>query len=65
MLSNFVIPGQTITSESGYLRGHGSYVLADSTAGSQSLISSVAGQIERVNKLISVRAPKARLVTLF
>lgn len=65
MISNFVVPGQTITSESGYLRGHGSYVLADATAGSQSLVSSVAGHIERVNKLISVKAPKSRLVPLF
>ena len=59
MASIFVVPGQAITSEQGYLRGHGSY-LADTPEG-QTLVSSVAGQIDRVNKLISVRPIKSRL----
>jgi hypothetical protein len=40
-----VTPGQTITSEPGFLRGHGTYVL------NGSLIASVAGVVQRVNKV--------------
>ena len=50
-----VTPGEVITSETGYLRGHGTYVAEDGT-----LVASVAGVVERVNKLISVRPVKAR-----
>lgn len=38
-----------------FYRGHGTYIDSEST-----VISSVAGVVERVNKLISVRALKAR-----
>jgi exosome complex component RRP4 len=40
-----VTPGQTITSEPGFLRGHGTYVL------NGNLIASVAGVVQRVNKV--------------
>ncbi|KAH8553288.1 hypothetical protein BGW37DRAFT_485163 [Umbelopsis sp. PMI_123] len=50
-----VMPGETITSDLQFMRGHGTYLDAEST-----VISSVAGVVERVNKLISVRALKAR-----
>lgn len=61
MLSNFVVPGQTITSEQGYLRGHGTY-LSETSTGGPCLIAAVAGQIERVNKLISVKPGKSRYI---
>jgi len=64
-----VVPGVPITNEPGYLRGHGSYVVAASGEGEDSgetgghlLVASVAGHIERINKLISVRPYKSRYV---
>jgi exosome complex component RRP4 len=57
-LSSLVLPGQPITGEPGYLRGHGSYF--DVTEEGSMLIASVAGQIERIDKLISVKPPKSR-----
>ena len=66
-MTDFVVPGQPITSEVGYLRGHGAYIRSkagneteESAPGSGVLIASVAGRIERVNKLISVKALKSR-----
>jgi len=49
-----VMPGQVITTETGYLRGHGTYEKDNK------LYASVSGVIERVNKLISVKPLKAR-----
>ena len=61
--SGIVVPGQIITGESGFLRGHGSY-LSSATDDSEGpvLVASVAGYIERINKLISVRPHKSRYV---
>lgn len=56
--STFVVPGQFITSEKTYLRGHGSFI-QDSSEGYQ-LLSCVAGQIERIDKLIAVKPVKSR-----
>lgn len=58
--STLVVPGQVITSEVGYLRGHGSYIQEQGSG--PALTSSVAGQIERVNKLISVIPVKSRYI---
>ena len=53
---SIVTPGEVITSDSSqFLRGHGTYI--DDRG---RLVASVAGTVERVNKLISVRPPKAR-----
>ena len=60
MSSSFVVPGEIITGEPGYLRGHGSYIVSSSDNSDTQLVSSVAGEIERVNKLISVRPVKQR-----
>ncbi|KAL0589897.1 hypothetical protein ABG067_002122 [Albugo candida] len=50
-----VLPGQVIDSASGaFLRGHGAYF------GNQELIASVAGVVDRVNQLISVRPIASR-----
>lgn len=49
-----LVPGEVITEDSGFMRGHGTYI-QDNT-----LISSVAGFVEPINRLISVRALKTR-----
>ncbi|XP_074780019.1 exosome complex component RRP4 isoform X2 [Athene noctua] len=51
---HLVAPGDTITTDTGYMRGHGTYVEEEK------LIASVAGAVERVNKLVCVRALKTR-----
>uniref|UniRef100_A0A8C5PZE2 Exosome complex component RRP4 n=1 Tax=Leptobrachium leishanense TaxID=445787 RepID=A0A8C5PZE2_9ANUR len=51
---HLVCPGDTITTDTGFMRGHGTY-LED-----EKLLASVAGVVERVNKLICVRALKTR-----
>ncbi|KAI0684803.1 hypothetical protein BC835DRAFT_1292097 [Cytidiella melzeri] len=47
-------PGETVTSSQAFMRGHGTYVENDQ------VISSVAGTVERVNKLITVRPARTR-----
>ena len=49
-----VTPGHIITSDVQFMRGHGTYTQSDS------LVSSLAGRINRVNKLISVTPFKSR-----
>ncbi|XP_064458108.1 exosome complex component RRP4-like [Ornithodoros turicata] len=49
-----VTPGDTITTDAGFMRGHGTYVENDQ------LLSSIAGVVEKVNKLITVRPLKTR-----
>merc|ERR1719291_718336 len=50
-----VTPGDVITRDSGFMRGHGTYMGADDV-----LYASVAGVVDRVNKLISVTPLKTR-----
>ncbi|KAJ3197494.1 exosome non-catalytic core subunit rrp4 [Irineochytrium annulatum] len=50
----FFTPGETITSDPAFMRGHGTY------SQDEQLIASVAGVVERVNKLISVKPMKSR-----
>ncbi|KAK7054834.1 Exosome complex component rrp4 [Paramarasmius palmivorus] len=47
-------PGEPLTSAQAYMRGHGTYVDNDQ------VIASVAGIVERVNKLITVRPVRTR-----
>ncbi|KAG6808012.1 hypothetical protein H0H92_005693 [Tricholoma furcatifolium] len=47
-------PGESLTSSQAYMRGHGTYV------DNEEVIASVAGTIERVNKLVTVRATRTR-----
>eukprot|EP01132_Coremiostelium_polycephalum_P003628 gene3628-4519_t len=49
-----MIPGQTISREGEYLKGHGTF------HHEQNLIASVCGRLEKIDKLLSVRAFKAR-----
>eukprot|EP00056_Hartaetosiga_gracilis_P015335 m.241605 g.241605 ORF g.241605 m.241605 type:complete len:290 (-) comp23821_c0_seq1:55-924(-) len=51
-----VTPGDVITEEEGFMRGHGTY-FSDGK-----LLASVAGVVERVNKVISVRPVRTRYV---
>ncbi|TFY72443.1 hypothetical protein EVG20_g552 [Dentipellis fragilis] len=52
--SKLTCPGESITSSHAFMRGHGTYVE------NEEVISSVAGLIERVNKLVTVRALRTR-----
>ncbi|KAF7360498.1 Exosome complex component rrp4 [Mycena venus] len=52
--SKITWPGETITSSQLYMRGHGTYVE------NEEVVASVAGTIERVNKLITVRAIRTK-----
>ncbi|XP_057289405.1 exosome complex component RRP4-like [Hydractinia symbiolongicarpus] len=52
---HFVTPGEVITEDTGFMKGHGTY--ADNA---DRLAASVAGIVERVNKLISVKPFKTR-----
>lgn len=54
---HFVLPGDLVTSHSGFMRGHGTFLNSENE-----LISSVAGKVVQINKLISVHAPRARFV---
>lgn len=59
--SDIVTPGEVITTNPQWMRGHGTYTSAqgdddDSTA----IVSSLAGVISRTNKLLSVRPLRAR-----
>ncbi|KZT03590.1 exosome complex exonuclease rrp4 [Laetiporus sulphureus 93-53] len=47
-------PGVPLTSAQAFMRGHGTYVDNDE------VIASVAGMVERVNKLVTVRAIRSR-----
>ncbi|KAL0965474.1 hypothetical protein UPYG_G00281750 [Umbra pygmaea] len=51
---DLVVPGDVITSDTGFMRGHGTYM------DEEKLTASVAGEVERVNKLICVRPLKTR-----
>lgn len=52
-----VLPGDLVTTNPGFMRGHGTFLSPDGE-----LISSVAGKVAQINKLISVHAPRARFV---
>ena len=52
-----VTPGEPIPTEPGCLRGHGTLLRADGA-----LVATVAGVVERVNKLVSVRPLRSRYI---
>ncbi|KAG6841458.1 hypothetical protein C0991_010883 [Blastosporella zonata] len=52
--SKLTYPGESLTSSQAYMRGHGTYI------DNEEVIASVAGTIERVNKLVTVRATRTR-----
>jgi len=54
---HIVTPGEIITKDPSFIRGHGTYQTA-----SGELVASVAGVVERVNKLVTVKPLKSRYV---
>ncbi|KAJ8655707.1 hypothetical protein O0I10_008592 [Lichtheimia ornata] len=52
---HLVNPGETVTTDQQFMRGHGTY-----SDGEGVVVSAVAGAVERVNKLLSVRPLKTR-----
>ncbi|KAM3727276.1 Exosome complex component RRP4 [Dirofilaria immitis] len=52
--NKLIVPGAKVTSNTDFMRGHGTYMRDDD------LIASVGGTVEQVNKLISVRPLKSR-----
>ncbi|KAI9598870.1 hypothetical protein BDF19DRAFT_431657 [Syncephalis fuscata] len=50
----FVTPAQVVTSDTSFMRGHGTYQEG------KEIVSAVAGVVEQVNKLITVRPLRAR-----
>lgn len=50
-----VLPGETIPTEPGFMKGHGSLLHDESE-----LTATVSGTVERINKLVSVRAVHSR-----
>ncbi|KAJ2582025.1 Exosome complex component rrp4, partial [Coemansia sp. RSA 1836] len=52
--ARIVTPGTAITNDSAFMRGHGTFSEQDT------IYSSVAGVVERINKLVSVRPLKQR-----
>ncbi|VDK81046.1 unnamed protein product [Litomosoides sigmodontis] len=52
--NKLIVPGSKVTSKPDFMRGHGTYMRGDD------LIASVAGAVEQVNKLVSVRPVKSR-----
>ncbi|KAI7788304.1 exosome complex exonuclease rrp4 [Diaporthe eres] len=62
--SDIVTPGEVITTNPQWMRGHGTYTSAQGGGGddddSTAIVSSLAGVISRTNKLLSVRPLRAR-----
>ncbi|CAN8106033.1 unnamed protein product [Discula destructiva] len=57
---DIVTPGEVITDDTQFMRGHGTYIATSQQTASPSITSSLAGLITRTNKLISVRPLRAR-----
>jgi len=53
---SIVTPGETITADSQWMRGHGTYI----PAGTSMITSTVAGHMHKTNKLLSVQPLRAR-----
>ncbi|KAJ3011231.1 UNVERIFIED_CONTAM: Exosome complex component RRP4 [Siphonaria sp. JEL0065] len=51
---HLITPGETVTSDTAFMKGHGTYNDGDD------LVGTVVGVVERINKLISVRPFRAR-----
>ncbi|CAG8958940.1 hypothetical protein HYFRA_00012937 [Hymenoscyphus fraxineus] len=53
---SIVTPGEVVTDDAQWMRGHGTYI----QPGSTEIIATVAGTIQKTNKLLSVRPLRAR-----
>jgi exosome complex component RRP4 len=54
--AHLVLPGEIVTDDQTAMRGHGTYLLDGK------IIASVAGVVERIGKLISVKPLRSRYV---
>ncbi|CCG81446.1 Exosome complex component rrp4 [Taphrina deformans PYCC 5710] len=57
-LTKITIPGETVTSDAQFMRGHGTYTI-DNESG---IHASLMGSISRVNKLLSITPLKSRYI---
>lgn len=57
-LSKITVPGETVTSDAQFMRGHGTYTLD----GESGIHASLMGSVSRVNKLLSVTPLKSRYI---
>ncbi|KAF8540791.1 hypothetical protein BDD12DRAFT_733891 [Trichophaea hybrida] len=57
---SIVTPGETVTSDPQWMRGHGTYIVENPLDESTSIIATVAGTVQKVNKLLSVKPLKSR-----
>ncbi|KAF3940396.1 hypothetical protein ABW19_dt0203170 [Dactylella cylindrospora] len=61
--AGIVTPGEIVTDDPQWMRGHGTYLSQPTNDGSpQSIISSLAGTISKTNKLLSIQALRFRYV---
>lgn len=60
-LSKVTLPGELITSDPQFMRGHGTYT-AHSQSSSSVISASLLGSVSRVNKLLSVTPIKSRYI---
>lgn len=58
--NDIVTPGEVITTNPQWMRGHGTYTSAQEDEDATAIVSSLAGVITRTNKLLSVRPLRAR-----
>ena len=58
--STIVAPGDNITLQDDFMRGHGTYITNNPETYEKELNSSLAGVVERIDKLVSVRPLKTR-----
>lgn len=59
-LNDIVTPGEVITTNPQWMRGHGTYTSTQEDEDATAIVSSLAGVITRTNKLLSVRPLRAR-----
>lgn len=61
-LTSIVTPGEVVTSDPQWMRGHGTYLAEteESEGVGMSIVATVAGTVTKVNKLLSVKPLRAR-----
>ncbi|KAB8342877.1 hypothetical protein FH972_022474 [Carpinus fangiana] len=57
---HIVTPGEVVTTDPQWMRGHGTFIPTHSLTSSPAITSTVAGTIAKTNKLLSVRPLRAR-----
>jgi exosome complex component RRP4 len=57
---SIVTPGEIVTSDPQWMRGHGTYIVESLEDETSSIVATVAGTVQKVNKLLSVKPLKSR-----